>query len=239
MTRRDVFASLLLGETAALILLGLTSLWGVPALVLLAARLGLVVVPLGALAVVYLGVRFGRRWPLLGTASKFVVVGAVNTLIDLGLLNLLLAAAGVIILPLFAVFKALSFSAAVVHSFLWNRNWSFALPQLRGLRNHKSLGSQFGLFLLATLMGLALDTGVATLLVFLGPPVALLSPLQWANIAAVLALAVSTLWNFCAYRFVVFAPRGSWVKESPGTAADVRLGRGELSAHVAPGLTKS
>jgi len=239
LTRRDIFASLFLGEIAAVILLGLSSVWELPAVVQAAMRLGLVAGPLGALAVVYVGVRLGRRRPALGAAAKFVVVGAANTLIDLGLLNLLLAAAGVITPLLFAFFKAISFSLAVSHSFFWNRSWSFAPAPGAGARRQQSLGSQFSLFLLATLVGLTLNTGVATLLVSLGPPVAFLSPLQWANVAAGLALLVSTLWNFCAYHFLVFAPRALWARGSGGAATEVRLRRSELPTRVAPGLTKS
>lgn len=235
MTRRDILASLFLGEITAVILLGLSSVWELPALVQLATRMGLVAGPLGALAVVYVGVRFGRRWPALGAGSKFVVVGAANTLIDLGLLNLLLVAAGVVTPLLFAFFKALSFSAAVGHSFFWNRSWSFAPGGASGSRSQGSLGSQFSLFLLATLVGLTLNTGLATLLVSLGPPVAFLSPLLWANVAAGLALLVSTLWNFCAYRFFVFAPQALRAGSSP----EVKLRRRESPTRVARGLTES
>lgn len=239
MTRRDIFASLFLGELAALILLGLTSLWKLPAFVLLATRLGLVVGPLGALAVVYLGVRFGRRRPSLGAAAKFVVVGAANTLIDLGLLNLLLAAAGVVTPLLFAFFKAMSFSVAVGHSFFWNRSWSFAPTPGAGSRGQQNLGGQFRLFLLATLIGLTLNTGVATLLVSMGPPVSFISSLQWANVAAALALLVSTLWNFCAYRFLVFTPRVLLARGSVGAVAEIKLRARELPTRVAPDLTES
>jgi putative flippase GtrA len=239
LTRRDIFASLFLGEIAAVILFGLSFVWELPAVVRLAMRLGLVAGPLGALAVVWLGVRFGRRWPALGAAAKFVVVGVANTLIDLGVLNLLLAAAGVFTPLLFAFFKAMSFSAAVGHSFFWNRSWSFASGGASSSRSQERLGGQFGVFLLATLVGLMLNTGVATLLVSLGPPVSSFSPLLWVNVAAGVALLISTLWNFCAYRFFVFAPPAVLAGSPGGPSTAVRLRRRESPPQVASGLTES
>jgi hypothetical protein len=54
---------------------------------------------------------------------------------------------------------------------------------------------------------------VAALVVYLGSPSPFLAGLPWANLAAVLALALSTLWNFFAYRFLVFSPHRSKVSQ--------------------------
>jgi putative flippase GtrA len=239
MRRRDILACLILGEASALILCSLALFWNLPESLLLGTRLALVGAPLGALGVVYLGVRLGRRWSFLGSGSKFVVVGGSNTFIDLGILNLFMYATGVVAGPLYAIFKAAGFVVAVVNSYLWNRNWSFASWRDNGLRTPTGWGKQFSVFTLVTTAGLVLNTGVATLLVLLGPPTPVFSSLQWANAAAVLALIVSTLWNFFAYRSLVFHSRDPLARKPARSLRGAARGNRGLAAPVAPSLTES
>ena len=220
MTLKDLTACMVLGLVSAGILYGLAAFWSLPAWLLLGVHSSFVLAPLGALALVGLGRRLGKRWPAGVSASRFVVVGAANTLIDLGLLNLCIYATGILAGPLFALFKAGSFSAAVVHSYCWNASWSFA-----GAGGEDSPGAsrqpkRFGLFLAVTVLGLWVNTSVAALVVHLGSPVALLNGLAWANIAAVLALGLSTLWNFFAYRHVVFSRQSANVAAGEALATE-------------------
>jgi len=204
--RKDIVACVLLGEITAGIFYGLAAFWSLPSWMLSWARLLFLLVPLGALAIVGLGQHLGKQWPAAQPAGRFAVVGTANTLIDLGLLNLCIAATGVLAGPLFALFKAGSFSGAVIHSYCWNANWSFADSAGRNSLVAGGLGRRFSLFLTVTLVGLWVNTSVAALAVHLGSPMELLAGLPWANLAAVLALALSTMWNFFAYRYLVFSP---------------------------------
>lgn len=221
MTRKDLVACIVLGLVSAGILYGLAVFWSLPAWLLLGVHSSFVLAPLGALAVVGVGRRLGKRWPAAVSASRFGVVGAANTLIDLGLLNLCIYATGILAGPLFALFKAGSFAAAVVHSYCWNASWSFTGADGEDSRGANSQPKRFGLFLVVTVLGLWVNTSAAALVVHLGSPVALLNGLPWANVAAVLALGLSTLWNFFAYRHLVFSPGIAkvTVDESPATEA--------------------
>lgn len=207
MTRKDITACLVLGLVSAGILYGLAAFWSLPAWLLIGVYSSFVLAPLGALVAVSLGRRLGKRWPAAISASRFGVVGAANTLIDLGLLNLCIYATGIVAGPLFALFKAGSFSAAVVHSYCWNAGWSFARTDGGGSPGAGNLPKRFGLFLFVTVLGLWVNTGAAALVVHLGSPIVLLNGLPWANIAAVFALALSTLWNFFAYHYLVFSTK--------------------------------
>lgn len=205
LTRTDILACLVIGEAAAGMLHFVIPIWEFPDLLLGASRAAFVAAPLGALGVVYGGIYLGRRWLSAVCFSKFVLVGVLNTLIDFSVFNLLMDVSGITRGPLFAFFKAVSFSLAVVNSYLWNRYWCFRFSEPRGCRSQPAPGKQFSLFASVSLVGLLLNAAIATVLVHQVEPIPVLSLRQWANAAAGLALVVSTVWNFCAYRFLVFS----------------------------------
>lgn len=205
MSRRDFWVCVLLGEFSAFLLYGLARVWGLPGWLLSLFPVALLAGPVSAASLVWLGTRFGRENPAFPSLAKFLTVGTMNTLIDFGILNLLLILTAVVTAPLFALFKGFSFSVAVVSSYLWNRNWSFADIKGKGAAR---LGErrEFARFAVVTLASLATNTGVATLLVQVGSPVEYLSPLAWANVSAAVALILSTTLNFLGYRWLVFGP---------------------------------
>ncbi len=89
---------------------------------------------------------------------------------------------------------AIGFLVTSVISFFLNKHWSFRDP-----RRHAVVRQYFH-FVSFTLVGLGLNTGVFSLL---------LIPLDHygaigENIAALLALPFSVLWNFTGYRYWVF-----------------------------------
>lgn len=214
LSRRDLRLSLILGGAVAGILFLLARLWELPPWVLAATWPLLVVGPLGAAAVVCAGGLLGRRHEAWAAASKFAVVGVLNTALDLGVFNLLLIVSGIARGPAFAFFKALSFGVAVVNSYFWNKNWAFSAGAA-SLRSRGAPPKEFGLFLAVTIVGMGMNTAVATLLVEVVQPLLPLPALRLANVAALVALATSASWNFCAYRVVVF---GS-AKSAAGTPA--------------------
>lgn len=206
LTRLDIWVSLVIGLASAMLLQFLVRWWGLPPLVVRSAPAAFVAAPAGALAGIYFVVRLSRYWPSLEAVSKFALVGVFNTLIDLTVLNLLLSAAGVTRGPLFVLFKILSFSVAVANGFFWHKNWSFA-PSAHLNKSEPPRGAQFTLFTTLTVVGIGLNAGAAAFLVHAVQPGPLLSPLQWANVAAAVAVVVSAGWNFYAYRFLVFPAR--------------------------------
>jgi putative flippase GtrA len=120
--------------------------------------------------------------------SKFLVVGTIGFIIDLGLLNLLHLGFGLVVL----VSNALSFSAALTSNFLWNRYWTY--PDSRT----KTFVSQYIQFAGVNVLGLAINTGVLWL------------TLPWAthlvgtlgyNLSKVIATLVVLFWNFFINRY--------------------------------------
>lgn len=128
------------------------------------------------------------------------MVGAIGAVVDFGVFNLLRGAVGV---PA-AIAQAISFSAAVVSNFLWNRYWTY--PDSRS----KPVGRQAFQFLLVSLVGLAIRTGVfvivqpatISLAESLLPDDASSSQILaiGENMALVVAVLVVLLWNFVINR---------------------------------------
>jgi len=81
---------------------------------------------------------------------KFCVVGVSGTVIDFGLLNLLVRVAGFPEL----IANTCSFSTAVVNNFIWNRLWVY--PETRG----EPFRKQFVQFLVVNVAGWGLNTSI-------------------------------------------------------------------------------
>lgn len=148
----------------------------------------------------------GRIWPVFEQFGKFAAVGTLNTLLDLGVLNLLILVTGVAAGLYYALFKAISFLVAATNSYFWNKFWTFQsrLPVTV---------TEYLRFAFFTLIGTLINVSVAYFVVNVVGAPASLSLKQWANIGALLAVVASFLWNFLSYRNIVF--KGSAQKSEP------------------------
>jgi len=130
------------------------------------------------------------------TFLKFLFVGAINTLIDFGVLNILMFFSGIEKGWPYALFKAISFSLAVVNSYFLNKNWTFQ-------KKNAFTGNEFSKFFLISFISFCLNVSLATLLVNEGPFFGFSSYL-WANFSAVVAAFATTFINFFGYKYLVF-----------------------------------
>lgn len=130
---------------------------------------------------------------------KFCIVGTSSTIIDQGLLWLLLS-----YLPIFPwwLSKAISFSIAVSNGFYWNRHWTFRA------REFGKAHTQYSIFFGTNLVGLVLNLFVMK--IFL---VMLTGQLVHSGqnpdkvkviIASLLAVPVVVAWNFLAAKHFTF-----------------------------------
>lgn len=133
---------------------------------------------------------------------RFGVVGAINTVVDLSVLNLLIllthtGRAG----AMFALFKAAAFVCAVLNSYLLNRSWTFKpAPQKRRTVE----GAQF---LFISLLGAVVNVGSSWYVATYTHPAFGVDPKFWPSIAALVGTAFSLGFNFVGYKFWVFAHR--------------------------------
>lgn len=140
---------------------------------------------------------------------KFSVVGSVGTVIDFGILNLLVQLAAFGKVPA----NSVSFTVAVICNYIGNRLWVYPDTE------KESLLGQFGQFLLVNVVGLGLNTAIffgsdrwllGTAGLFAEPVGALALSVGMPhfdvayNGAKVLATAVVLFWNFFANRVWTF-----------------------------------
>ena len=131
--------------------------------------------------------------------GKFALVGGVNFLLDLGVLNLLIFLTSIASGPFYSVFKGISFIIAVINSYLLNKFWTFS-----DQKQNKKVGKEFLSFIVVSLIGLFINNIIASFLVNFVGPQAGLSENLWASIGAIVASFVGMFWNFVGYKFIVF-----------------------------------
>jgi putative flippase GtrA len=137
------------------------------------------------------------------TFFKFACVGGINTAIDLVVLNLLVASFGTGAHgDLFVPFKAVSFLAAVINSYLLNKYWVFGGGRSLALDGPVRNKKEPILFFIVSSFGLLINVSISYVVFALGTQA--FSASVAANIGALAAVAVVFAWNFVGYRFVVF-----------------------------------
>jgi putative flippase GtrA len=134
--------------------------------------------------------RFLHREHVAGQFVRFVVVGVVNTFVDLAAFYLLSLIPG---MPEIAA-KAVSYFLGICNSFVWNKYWTFSAGRSsRGKR-------EFAFFFLVNLPPLAVNVIVFTLLGLWVGEGSFLVRMSKAFAAAVITVA----WNFVGSRYLAF-----------------------------------
>jgi len=137
--------------------------------------------------------------------SRFLVVGVLNTVVDLAVLNLETMLSGIRDGAGYAVQKGLSFSVAVAFSYFLNKRWTFKDVSRTGHTR------KFSLFAVVSVLGAVINVFTATFVVTYVKPIvnpaadsAILTDQLWVNIGALCGTAAGFLWNFLGYKFLVF-----------------------------------
>lgn len=142
-------------------------------------------------------------------AGKFSMVGILNTIIDLGIFNVLIFIFKMnpITANIFAV------GAAIINSFFWNKFWTFKDKET------KHVVKEVALFISLSLIGMLLNTSVlkllseiwvapgnlaVTIVHFIGLSSIFSDEFVFINFAKAWGLGVSMIWNFLAYKKIVF-----------------------------------
>lgn len=137
--------------------------------------------------------------------GKFVLVGIMNTLVDLIVLNVEMAVTGIAIGGGYSIQKAISFLFAVTFSYFINKSWTFQD------RSEGGEGKKMSQFFAVSVVGMIINVSIATIIVtYLQIPInnilhlPFLTPKLWGTIGALGGTAVGLLWNFIGYKFIVF-----------------------------------
>ena len=141
--------------------------------------------------------RLAEKHPSILQFPKFITVGVSNTIIDFGILNLLMYLTGETSGIFFSLFKSISFIVAVTNSYILNKHWTFK-------SSGETKNGEFLKFVVVNLIGCAINVSWASYVVnVIGAPAGI-SPMLWANIGAASAVVFTVSWNFIGAKFFVF-----------------------------------
>jgi putative flippase GtrA len=136
-------------------------------------------------------------------AKRFIVVGLINTALDLAVLNCLIFFTHVGRSGLwFTLFKSISFLVAVANSYFINHSWTFD-----GKAGTRSV-MQAGQFLVVSLLGALINVSSASYVASFVPAIRGLES-YWPSIAALAGTACGLGSNFLGYKHLVFSQRQS------------------------------
>jgi len=136
-------------------------------------------------------------------AKRFVIVGFINTVLDLTVLNSLIFLTHVGRNGLwFTVFKSISFLVACANSYVINHSWTFG-----GKGGRRTL-TQASQFLVVSLVGAFINVTSASYVATFIPPILGLES-YWPSLAALTGTACGLASNFLGYKHIVFSTRQS------------------------------
>ncbi len=195
-SKKDYFLVAIIGFVSGLLILpiiknikfNLTAIRGVA-----------IVIVLTVLAIVALWVAkiISGKTPMILQIAKFVATGVLNTLLDIGVLNLLMFVFAATSGSSYSIFKGASFIVANINSYFWNKYWTFGSGK-------SATTKEFGQFFAVSFVGFLINTGIASLIVNFMSPIGGISVTLWANVGAIVATLASLVWNFLGYKFIVF-----------------------------------
>lgn len=199
-TRKDHFLVSIIGVGFGLFLIPVLqntqpSFWQLSFFSALALVAGFTIFANVALAI---GGFIGHNIPAVWQFTKYAAAGSFNSLLDLGILNLLSFIFKIYQGPFLILFNAISFLIAISNSYFWHKFWSFKSATPIGFREYSK-------FLLATIGGLIINTSIVYSLTIMTPQN--ISLPVWENIAKLIAVVPTLIWNFFAYRILVFQQR--------------------------------
>lgn len=140
----------------------------------------------------------GKKVLAIYQMAKFVLAGALNTMVDLGVLNFLMWRFEIYVGGLYPILVGISFLVASVNSYFWNKHWTFRQ------RKETFAPREYLKFLIILIGGLLLHVIIASFVVNVIGPQFGISVKLWANIGKFIAVLIAFVWNFLGAKFIVF-----------------------------------
>ena len=198
MKKSDAIAILVIGEIVAIFLIFVLKNLGY---FFNALWLLVIILPIAAIICIFIAGILGKKIPIIFQLAKFIAVGLANTVVDFGILNILIFLSGIAGGLVYSVFKGISFIIATIHSYFWNKFWTFKVKQGRE--------KEFLQFFLISAIGFVINVGIASLVVNVIGIRFEISAKIWANIGAACGSIVGLAWNFIGYKFIVFKQKNN------------------------------
>ena len=146
---------------------------------------------------VWLGKFLSQWFSFFAQFGKFATVGFLSSAIDFAILNIVSAATGITAGLVIGWVNIPGFLVATINGYLWNKLWVFSSAK-------EGLFKDFPKFLMVTIIGLLINSGIIILLTtHITPPLAL-DAQRWLNVAKIAATTVALIWNFIGYKLIAF-----------------------------------
>ena len=151
--------------------------------------------------------------PIIWQLAKFIVIGVLNTLVDIGALAYMLYLASLssnhiassdilftFLVPIafFTLYKSISFVIANVNSYFWNKYWTF------GANDGKKSSTEFVQFFIVSFIGFIINVAASSFIFSTFHKIGGMTPDQWALVGAAAGSVSGLAWNFIGYKFIVF-----------------------------------
>ena len=198
MKKKDILATFIIGEACALIFILVSRFLEISSPLLKFINFFPIILPVLSVSGIFIASLFEEKMPIFYQAGKSFLVGILNTLIDLGILTLLMETFAIFAGLPYVIFKGVSFSFGSINSYFWNKFWTFEKKETKETLRETSQ------FYLITIGGLLIHLGVTSLIVNLLGPQFGLSERIWAYFGAIAAVFFGFSWNFLGYKFIVF-----------------------------------
>lgn len=130
--------------------------------------------------------------------GKFTAVGQANAAIDIGITNLFIILTNIDAGTYYLIFKCISFTCALVHSFIWNKFWSFECDDRTKVKR------QFVMFAIVAVIALVVNVVSAHIIVNIIGPQWGLSSRIWASVGVLSSAVFSITWDFYGFKVLVF-----------------------------------
>ena len=156
------------------------------------------ILPLISLLGLYVCYLIGKKILFIFQIAKFFLIGVLTTLFDLGIMNILIWIFGIFTGWSYNLFKAISFLCATIAKYWANKFLAFEN------KDGENMKKEFTKFLSITVVSFFINIGVASFIVNTIKPQFGLNEIIWANVGAIIASIIGSLWNFIGYKFIVF-----------------------------------
>jgi len=202
MKKEDIILALLAGEGVAGLIYGfiknsqVKTILGIDSSIV--GWILIFLLPFIALGGLYICYLIGKKLLFIFQMAKFFLVGVLTTLFDLGIMNILIWIFSTSTGWAYNLFKAISFLCATVAKYWGNKFLAFEKKEV------KEMKKEFIQFFSITAVSFFINVGVASFVVNTIEPQFGLNIIIWANIGAIIASIMGSLWNFIGYKFIVF-----------------------------------
>ena len=197
-TKKDLLFSIITGLITGIIVWRIFDFLKAPSFGLPTHAWFILIVPVLWIIGVNLGYFLGRWIPLFNQFGKFAAIGFTNAAVYFGILNLLIAYTDIAKGLWYSVFIAVAFIVGTVHSYGWNKYWSFDAGETQ------AGGVEFIKFLSVSVLAGVINVGIASFVVNGIDPMFGMSAKTWANVGGVVGSGIALVFSFTGFKLAVF-----------------------------------